>query len=61
MNGHLLNFKYSEKAIFQEVFPLKSRGPILRVTSSETRSVCDKQALNTRSDWSMTGHVTRFL
>ena len=27
---------------------LKSRGPILRVTSSETRSVCVKQALNTR-------------
>ena len=27
---------------------LKSRGPILRVTSSETHSVCVKQALNTR-------------
>ena len=26
---------------------VKSRGPILRVTSSETRSVCVKQALNT--------------
>ena len=27
---------------------LKSRGPILSVTSSETRSVCVKQSLNTR-------------
>ena len=27
---------------------IKSRGPILHVTSSETRSVCVKQALNTR-------------
>ena len=36
---------------------LKSRGPILRVTSSETCSVCVKEALNTRP-WLVNALVT---
>ena len=36
---------------------IKSRGPILRMTSSETRSVCVKQALNTCS-WLVNALVT---
>ena len=41
---------------------LKSKGPILLVTSSETRSVCVKQALNTRR-WLVNAlvNVTSFL
>ena len=35
-------------ASFFVLFQVKSRGPILRVTSSKCRSVCVKQALNTR-------------
>ena len=44
--NHSYNVYNEIKDDFQ--FPVKFRGPILRVTSSETRSVCVKQALNTR-------------
>ena len=36
------------KMILVMIVVLKSRGPILRVTSSKICSVCVKQALNTR-------------
>ena len=44
----LNNFWSHKKSTPSRAWMLKSRGPILHVTSSETRSVCVKQALNTR-------------
>ena len=53
----LNNFWSHKKSTPSRAWMLKSRGPILHVTSSETRSVCVKQALNTRR-WLVNGMVT---
>ena len=37
------------KTVYYHSLVLKSRGPILQMTSSETRSICVKQALNTEN------------
>ena len=52
-----INVNQCEINTFSKIFALKSRGSILRVTSSETRSVCVKQALNTRR-WLVNALVT---
>ena len=56
--AHIHIFRRLMKGKFETY--VMSRGPILRVTSSETRSVCVKQALNTRR-WSMRWSRDTFL
>ena len=51
----------NQRVFLRDYLVLKSRGPILRVTSSETRSVCVKQPLILNADWSMRWSGDTFL